>query len=139
MRVIVLVKATAESEAGAPPSPGLLAAMARFNEELVEAGVLLAGDGLHPSARGRRVILDGAERRVVDGPFPPRELIAGFWLWQVRDMDEAVAWVKHCPNPMSGPCEIEIRPLFEPADFDAALAPEVVALPLGAGGRQPAG
>jgi hypothetical protein len=126
MRVMVLVKATADSEAGVMPSTELLAAMGQFNEELVKAGIMQAGEGLHPSARGKRVAFDGASRTVVDGPFSQvGELVAGFWLWQVKDMDEAVAWVKRCPNPMPGPSEIEIRPLFEMADFGAALTPEL--------------
>ena len=126
MRVMVLVKATMESEAGVMPTTDLLEAMGRYNEELVNAGVLLAGEGLHPSSKGKRVLFDGERRSVVDGPFPEtRELVAGFWLWQVKDMDEAVAWVKRCPNPMPGPSEIEIRPVFEAADFGEALTPEL--------------
>ncbi|MBS7456904.1 YciI family protein [Coralloluteibacterium stylophorae] len=126
MRVMVLVKATADSEAGAMPAPELFEAMGRYNEALAQAGILLAGEGLHPSARGRRVAFDGAARRVSDGPFAATgELVAGFWLWRVRDMDEAVEWVKRCPNPMPGPSEIEIRPLFEAEDFGDALPPEV--------------
>lgn len=118
MRVMVLVKATAESEAGVLPSAELMAAMRRFNEELAAAGVLVTGDGLTPSSRGVRVAFDGAGRRVVAGPFAAvGELVAGFWLWQVRDLEEAVAWVKRCPNPMPGPSEIEIRPLYELADL----------------------
>ena len=118
MRVMVLVKATADSEAGIMPSRELIDAMDRFNAELVEAGILLAGEGLHPSAKGRRIAFDGAERSVVEGPFAATgELVAGFWLWQVADMAEAVDWVKRCPNPMPGPSEIEIRPLYEAADF----------------------
>jgi hypothetical protein len=118
MRVMVLVKATRESEAGEMPSPDLLRAMGEFNEQLRQAGVLLAADGLKPSSRGKRVAFDGTARHVTDGPFAEtRELVAGFWLWQVRDMDEAVQWVKRCPNPMPGPSEIEIRPLYEEADF----------------------
>jgi hypothetical protein len=121
MRVIVLVKATDDSENGLPPEPEMLAAMGRFNDELVAAGVMPAdgGDGLMPSSHGKRVAFDGAGRTVIDGPFAAtRELVAGFWLWTVKDMDEAVAWVKRCPNPMPGPSEIEIRPLFEMADFE---------------------
>jgi len=126
MRVMVMVKATAESEAGTMPKQELLEAMGRFNEQLVQAGILLAGEGLHPSARGARVRFDGASRQVVDGPFAEtRELVAGFWLWQVRSMDEAIEWVKRCPNPMSGPSEIEIRPVFEAEDFGAELTPEL--------------
>jgi len=118
MRVMVMVKATRESEAGEMPGTDLLAAMGKFNEELVRAGVLLAGEGLHPSARGKRVRFSDNERTVVDGPFAEtKELIAGFWLWQVKSMDEAVEWVRRCPNPMRGDSEIEIRPLFEIDDF----------------------
>ena len=128
MRVMVMVKATGESEAGAMPSTTLLEAMGRYNEELVKAGIMLAGEGLHPSSRGKRVAFDGAARTVIDGPFAATgELVAGFWLWQVKDMDEAVAWVKRCPNPMSGPSEIEIRPVFEASDFGEALTPELAA------------
>lgn len=126
MRVMVLVKATAESEAGTMPSTELLEAMGRFNEELLAAGVLVAGEGLHPSSRGKRIAFDGANRTVIDGPFAAtEELVAGFWLWEVDDMAAAVEWVKRCPNPMTGPSEIEIRPLFEAADFGDALTPEV--------------
>ena len=118
MRVMVLVKATPESEAGIMPSTGLLEAMGKFNEELVNAGILLAGEGLHPSVKGKRIAFDGPGRTVIDGPFTEtRELVAGFWLWEVKDMAEAVEWVKRCPNPMPGPSEIEIRPVFEAADF----------------------
>lgn len=128
MRVMVLVKATVDSEAGALPSTDMLAAMGRFNEELVEAGIMLAGDGLKPSAQGKRVAFQGADRTVIDGPFPhTSELVAGFWIWQVKDLDEAVAWVRRCPNPMPGPSEIEIRPLYEAADFGEALTPEIAA------------
>ncbi len=126
MRVMVLVKATKDSEAGAMPSTDLLEAMGRYNEELVNAGILLAGEGLHPSVKGKRVAFDGASRTVIDGPFAEtHELVAGFWLWQVKDMAEAVEWVKRCPNPMPGPSEIEIRPVFEAADFGEALTPEL--------------
>jgi hypothetical protein len=126
MRVMVLVKATSDSEAGVMPSTKLLEAMGRFNEELASAGILLAGEGLHPSSKGKRVAFDGPERTVLDGPFAQtRELVAGFWLWQVEDMAEAVEWAKRCPNPMPGPSEIEIRPVFEAADFGDALTPEV--------------
>ena len=128
MRVMVIVKATADSEAGTLPAPELMEAMGRFNEELVNAGIMLSGDGLKPSSAGKRVAFDGAGRIVMDGPFAEtKELIAGFWLWQVKDMDEAVAWVKRCPNPMPGPSEIEIRPLYEMEDFGEALTPEVIA------------
>ena len=126
MRVMVLVKATKDSEAGVMPPTELLEAMGRYNEALAAAGILLAGEGLHPSSKGRRVVFDGPGRSIVDGPFAEtRELVAGFWLWQVRDMAEAVAWVKRCPNPMPGRSEIEIRPLFEAADFGDALTPEL--------------
>ena len=126
MRVMVLVKATQDSEAGGMPSTELLEAMGRYNTELVNAGILLAGEGLHPSSKGKRVAFDGPSRTVIDGPFvETRELVAGFWLWQVKDMAEAVAWVKRCPNPMPGPSEIEIRPVFEAADFGEALTPEL--------------
>jgi hypothetical protein len=111
------------------PSAELLAAMGRYNEELVKAGIMLAGEGLKPSSQGKRVAFDGPGRTVVDGPFAEtRELVAGFWLWEVKDMAEAVEWVKRCPNPMPGPSEIEIRPVFEAADFGAALTPEVAEL-----------
>ncbi|MES2444268.1 MAG: YciI family protein [Pseudomonadota bacterium] len=126
MRVMVMVKATDESEAGVMPSTELLGAMGKFNEELVDAGIMLAGEGLHPSSRGKRVAFEGTGRTVIDGPFAEtRELVAGFWLWEVKDMDEAVEWVKRCPNPMSGPSEIEIRRVFEAADFGDALTPEL--------------
>jgi hypothetical protein len=118
MRVMVLVKATNDSERGDLPAHELLAAMGRFNQELIDAGVLRAADGLKPTSQGKRVAFDGDQRKVVDGPFPTTsELVAGFWLWEVKDMDEAVAWVKRCPNPMPGPSEIEIRPLYELSDF----------------------
>ena len=126
MRVMVLVKATKDSEGGIMPSTELLAAMGKFNEELVDAGIMLAGEGLHPSSKGKRVAFDGESRTVIDGPFAEtRELVAGFWLWQVKDMNEAVAWAKRCPNPMPGPSEIEIRPVFEAADFGDAFTPEL--------------
>jgi hypothetical protein len=126
MRVMVIVKATKESEAGVMPSEQLLAEMGKYNEELAKAGIMLAGEGLHPSAKGKRVRFAGTTRTVTDGPFAEtKELIAGFWLWQVRSMDEAVAWVKRCPNPMPGESEIEIRPLFEAADFGAEFTPEL--------------
>lgn len=128
MRVMVFVKATEDSEAGLKPSPEMskmFEDMGRFNEELVKAGILLGGDGLKPSSAGKRVAFDGPERTVIDGPFAEtRELVAGYWLWEVKDMDEAVAWVKRCPNPMLGPSEIEIRPLYEVEDFGDMLTPE---------------
>ncbi|MBW9063393.1 YciI family protein [Rhizobium herbae] len=121
MRVMVLVKATAESEQGFSPTPetmGMMEAMGRFNDELEKAGILVTADGLKPSSEGKRVAFDGTGRTVIDGPFAEtRELVAGFWLWNVKDMDEAVAWVKRCPNPMPGPSEIEIRPLYEMSDW----------------------
>lgn len=121
MKVMVMVKATADSETGAMPSRELLDAMGRFNEELVNAGVMLAAEGLAPSSRGVRVAFDGPARRVIDGPFAEtRELVAGFWLWEVRSMDEAIEWAKRCPNPMPGPSELEIRPLFCSTDMAAA-------------------
>lgn len=129
MRVMVLVKATADSEAGIMPSTELLEAMGKYNEELADAGILLAGEGLQPSVKGKRVAFDGPGRTVVDGPFAETgELVAGFWLWEVEDMAEAVEWAKRCPNPMPGPSEIEIRPVFEAADFGEALTPEIAEL-----------
>ena len=126
MRVMVLVKATEDSEAGVMPSMDLFEAMVRFNEELAEAGVMKAGEGLKPSSQGKRVAFDGPSRTVIDGPFgATRELVAGFWLWEVKDMDEAVEWVKRCPNPMPGPSEIEIRPLYEASDFGEVFTPEL--------------
>ncbi|SHJ07482.1 Uncharacterized conserved protein [Roseomonas rosea] len=126
MRVMVMVKATEDSEAGLLPSTEMLEAMGRFNEELVQAGIMLAGEGLKPSSRGKRVAFDGPGRTIIDGPFTEtRELVAGFWLWEVKDMAEALEWVKRCPNPMPGPSEIEIRPLYEMSDFGAALTPEL--------------
>lgn len=119
MRVMVMVKATADSEAGILPDEALLGAMGAFNEELVMAGLMLAGDGLRPSADGARVRFSGKDRDVVDGPFAESsELVAGFWLWQVRSLDEAIEWVKRCPNPMPGDSDIEIRPLYEVEDFN---------------------
>ena len=121
MRVMVLVKATKDSEAGLMPSTELFEAMGKFNEELAKAGIIKAGEGLKPSREGKRVAFNGASRTVIDGPFAETsELVAGFWLWEVKDMDEALAWVKRCPNPMPGPSEIEIRPLYEMADFGEA-------------------
>ncbi len=126
MRVMVIIKATPESEAGELPSTELLEQMGAYNEELVKAGVMLAGDGLHPSSKGARVRFSGADRSVVDGPFAEtKELIAGFWLWDVRSMEEAIEWVKRCPNPMHGQSEIEIRPVFEADDFGEAMTPEL--------------
>ncbi|UGB37415.1 YciI family protein [Frateuria soli] len=126
MRCMVMVRATAASEAGVMPSEKLLADMTAFNEQLVKAGVMLAGEGLKPSAEGKRVYFAGNGRSVVDGPFAEtKELIAGFWLWQVRSMDEALEWVRRCPPPFDGECSIEIRPLFEADDFGEALTPEL--------------
>ena len=126
MRVLVIVKATADSESGRMPDPEMIAAMGRFNEELAQAGILLAADGLHPSMRGKRVHFAGRNRTVIDGPFAEtKELVAGFWLWQVKSMEEAVEWVKRCPNPMPGDSDIEIRPLFEMEDFGDAFTPEL--------------
>jgi hypothetical protein len=126
MRVIVMVKASKDSEAGVMPSQQLLTEMGNFNEELVKAGVMLAGEGLHPSSKGARVKFSGSSRTVVDGPFTEtKELLAGFWLWQVKSMDEAIEWVKRCPNPMSTDSEIEIRPIFEAEDFGAEFTPEL--------------
>ena len=126
MRFIVMVKATKDSEAGVMPSTQLLEDMGKFNEELVKAGIMLAGEGLHPSSKGVRVRFDGDKRTVVDGPFAEtKELVAGFWIWQVKSREEAIEWVKRCPNPHPGPSEIEIRQVFEPADFGPALTPEL--------------
>jgi hypothetical protein len=126
MRVMVIVKADANSEAGVLPGEELLTAMGKFNEELVNAGVMLAGEGLRPSSEGVRVTFSGEQRSVTDGPFAEtKELIAGYWLWQVKSMDEAVEWVKRCPNPMEGESVIEIRPIFEADDFGEAFTPEL--------------
>ena len=124
MKVLVMVKATQSSENGVMPSETLLAEMGKYNEELVKAGVLLAGEGLHPSSRGKRVRFSGRERSVIDGPFSEtKELVAGFWLFQVKSMEEAVEWVKRCPNPFEEMSEIEIRQVFDMEDFGAALTP----------------
>lgn len=127
MRVMVIVKASADSEAGVMPGEELLTAMGAYNEELVNAGIMLAGEGLHPSSRGKRIRFSGDARTVVDGPFAEtRELIAGFWLWQVGSMEEAVEWAKRCPNPMPGTeAELEIRPVFENDDFGEEFTPEL--------------
>ena len=126
MRFLVMVKATKDSEAGIMPDTKLLEDMTKFNEELVKAGIMLAGEGLHPSSKGKRVRFDGDKRTVIDGPFAEtKELVAGFWIWQVKSMNEAVEWLKRCPNPHLGVGEIEIRPLFEMADFGDALTPEL--------------
>lgn len=129
MRVMVMVKATSDSEAGIMPSTELLEAMGKYNEELINAGIMMTGEGLRPSKEGKRIAFDGPSRRVIDGPFAEtRELVAGFWLWEVKDMAEAVEWVRRCPNPMLGPSEIEIRPVVEMADFGDAVTPEVAEL-----------
>lgn len=126
MRVMVIVKASQESEAGQMPSEALLAAMGQYNEELMKAGVLVAGEGLQPSAKGARVRFSGSQRTVVDGPFAEtKELIAGYWIFQVASLAEAIEWVKRCPNPMPGDSEIEIRPLFEMDDFGEEFTPEL--------------
>lgn len=126
MRFMILVKATADSEAGVMPSEEMFAEMGRFNEELVQAGVMLAGEGLHPSSRGARVRFSGKDRKVIDGPFAEtKELVAGYWIWQCKSMDDAIAWVKRCPNPMPGESEIEIRRIYEAEDFGDALTPEL--------------
>jgi len=126
MRVVVIVKATKDSEAGVMPSHKLLEDMGKFNEQLVKAGIMLAGDGLHPSSKGKRVKFSGDKRSVVDGPFAEtKELIAGFWIWQVRSIEEAVEWVRRCPNPMEGESWIEIRPVFEAEDFGKEFTPEL--------------
>lgn len=125
MRVMVIVKANEQSEAGVMPSTELLEAMGRYNEELLQAGIILAGEGLKPSSRGARVHFDGASRTVTDGPFAEaKELVAGYWMWQVRSMEEAIEWVKRCPNPHEGPSDIEIRPIFEAEDFGEAFTAE---------------
>ncbi len=126
MRVMVLVKATPDTEAGVMPSEEMLTAMGSYNEELVKAGVLLDGDGLHPSSRGVRVRFSGKDRSVIDGPFAEtKELVAGYWLWQVGSMEEAIEWVKRMPNPSGEESEVEIRPVFEPDDFGEAFTPEL--------------
>src|SRR5262249_48545246 len=126
MRVMVMVKASKWSESGKMPSQELLTAMGKFNEELVKAGVMLAGEGLHPSSKGKRVHFSGSKRTVIDGPFAEtKELVAGFWLWQVEFMEEALEWVKRCPNPMEDDSDIEIRPVFEAEDFGAEFTPEL--------------
>jgi hypothetical protein len=126
MKFMILVKATKDSEAGVMPSTELLAAMGKYNEELVKAGVMLAGEGLHPSSKGARVKFTGGQTSVIDGPFAePKDLVAGFWLWQVKSKEEAIAWVRRCPKPHKEDCEIEIRQVFEPEDFGAALTPEL--------------
>ncbi len=126
MRVMVLIKANKDSEAGQMPSERVLTEMMSFNEQLVKAGIMLAGEGLQPSAKGKRVRFSGTDRRVIDGPFAEtKELLAGFWLWQVKSLDEAVEWAKRIPNPENVESEVEIRPVFEADDFGAELTPEV--------------
>ena len=129
MRVMVMVKATEDSEAGIMPSSELLEAMGAYNQKLIEAGIMQAGEGLHPTSKGKRILFDGADRSILEGPFGiTSELVAGFWIWKVRDMDEAVEWAKKCPNPMPGPSELEIRPIFEAEDFGEAMTPEAMEL-----------
>jgi hypothetical protein len=127
MKVMVMVKATKNSEAGVMPSEKLFAEMGQYNEELVKAGIMLAGDGLHPSLKGKRIKFSGGKRTVIDGPFAEtKELIAGYWVWQVRSMEEAVEWARRCPDPMPGEdAELEIRPIFEAEDFGEAFTPEL--------------
>ena len=126
MRFLVMVKATADSEAGVLPSVELLTAMGQYNEQLAQAGILLGGEGLRPSSKGARVRFSGSSRSVVDGPFAEtKELVAGYWLWQVKSLEEAIEWVKRCPNPMPGDSEIEIRPVYEPEDFGELFAPDM--------------
>jgi hypothetical protein len=128
MRFMVLVKATKDSEAGAPPTRELVDAMMAYNEELVKAGIMKGGDGLQPSAKGARVRFDGSQRAVIDGPFAEtKELVAGYWIWECKSLDEAIAWVKRCPNPMPGASEIEIRPVVDIADFGEMVSPEAAA------------
>lgn len=130
MRVMVFVKATEDSETGVLPTAEAFAAMDKYNEDLARAGVMLAGAGLKPTAQAKRIAFDGPGRTIVDGPFAQtRELVAGFWIWEVEDMDDAVAWAKRCPNPMPGPSEIEIRPFYEAADLAALLTPEELSTP----------
>lgn len=126
MRVMVMVKASKESEAGVMPSQELLTKMGKYNEELVKAGIMLAGEGLQPTSKAKRVKFAGNKRTVIDGPFTEtKELIAGYWMWQVRSMEEAVEWLKRCPNPHPSDSEVEIRPVFEAADFGENMTPEL--------------
>lgn len=128
MRVMVFVKATEDSERGLMPAPEMFEAMGKFNDELAGAGVILAGEGLKPSSQGKRIAFDGPSRTVIDGPFAEtRELVAGYWIWEVKDMDDAIAWAKRCPNPMPGPSELEIRPFYTIEDFADVLPPEMTA------------
>lgn len=125
MRVLVFVKATVESEQGVKPTNELFEAMGRYNEELINAGIMLGGEGLKPTSQAKRVAFSGSNRSVIDGPFAEtKELVAGYWIWEVRDMEEAVEWVKRCPNPMYSDSEIEIRPVYEMADFAGEMSPE---------------
>src|SRR5262245_59387458 len=126
MRVMVIIKANEDYEAGGMPSEQLLREMGNYNEQLVKAGIMLAGEGLQPSSKGKRVRFSGAKRAVIDGPFAEtKELIAGFWLWKVKSMDEAIEWLKKCPNPMEGESDVEIRPIFEADDFGSEFTPEL--------------
>ncbi|MBB4099370.1 hypothetical protein GGR46_002934 [Sphingomonas kyeonggiensis] len=126
MRVVVFVKATADSEQGVLPSTDLLEAMGKYNEELVNAGVMVGGDGLKPTSQAKRIAFDGSNRSVIDGPFAEtRELVAGYWVWEVKDMDEAIAWAQRCPNPMTGPSELELRPVYGMEDFGDNMTTEV--------------
>ena len=126
MRVMVIVKASKESEAGALPDTEILTKMGKYNEELVKAGIMLAGEGLHPTSKGKRVVFSGTKRTVIDGPFTEsKELIAGYWMWQVRSMEEAVEWLKRCPNPHKEETNVEIRPVFEASDFGESFTPEL--------------
>ena len=128
MKFMVMVKATKDSEAGVMPDEKLLVAMGKYNEELVKAGIMLAGEGLHPSSKGARVRFDGPKRTVIDGPFAEtKELVAGFWIWQCKSKEEAIEWLKRCPNPMPGVSDIELRQVFSAEDFGPALTPEVKA------------
>lgn len=129
MRVMVFVKANEDSEEGIMPTTEMLEAMGRYNEELVDAGIMKGGEGLQPSKKGKRILFDGSSRTVIDGPFTEtKELVAGFWIWEVKDMDEAVAWARRCPNPMEGGGVLEIRPVFEMTDFGDAMTPDVADL-----------
>ena len=129
MRVIVFVKATDDSEAAAMPTAELIEAMGKYNEELIEAGIMVGGDGLKPSSQGKRIAFDGAGRKVTDGPFAEtRELVAGYWIWEVKDMDEAVEWAKRCPNPMPGPSDLELRPVITMEDFAEVMTEEGAAI-----------
>jgi len=129
MRVIVFVKATEDSEAGALPTSELIEAMGKYNEELITAGIMVGGDGLKPSSQAKRIAFDGASRKVIDGPFAEtRELVSGFWIWEVKDLDEAIAWARRCPNPMPGPSELELRPVISMEDFAETMTEEGAAI-----------